>query len=720
MNIRASQEIPTPIRNIELRMPDQFNRLNVRTTENGQNSGDSNKYVNFNNPHKVSHEVQAQNNHANLQLCHQHKDSKIVDEKERKDLLKFGDMVKNRWRISYKIGGGGFGEIYQALDTQMDPEKIGQGDPDLTDLCSSCSIKGGNYIQRHTSAIAMTPSESDLRRHHCSRCGREFFSPSATFIRRAGIQRKFSEDGLESADSGNSSGHSERGSVPDNYVVAVKAESNTQSKQMLHMEVAVLRRLKGKKNFCDLITCGKTQRINYIVMTLQGKNLSDLRKKAPNRSFSHSTSLRIICKCLDALEELHNIGYLHRDIKPSNFCLRRDDPMEICLLDFGLVRPFIRPGTTNQVRPPRPSAGFRGTVRYASINAHEYRELGRHDDLWSMYYMLVEFLRGELPWQRKSGKNLVKQMKLETEPVNLGKESGLPPIIATTWVHELKSLNYFLKPNYRELRRVIEVWLLENRMEWNDPYDWQKQSMVRAESDVTFTPLFKRNQVSGRQFVQNIKRPVHHDSTGCLRRLDRRGFGSTGELKRFDTEEAEGGTTALGGKSTAAVCEDATTNKNMATEKIMQEDGHENFEDASEKMDGKEKILGSHSDLHVSGDEQRKATENADRQFLANSKGLDTEKQGANTNLRQKFLSVITLGRKKPGSEHPLPIICASIQHNSYPLSSTHQSIHLSPPINPHSYTHTQICIQRAKMGSYHIEEYIKNEYVCPTSSLLR
>ncbi|CDS35558.2 tau tubulin kinase 1 [Echinococcus multilocularis] len=75
--------------------------------------------------------------------------------------------------------------------------------------------------------------------------------------KRAGIQRKFSEDGLESADSGNYSGHSERGSVPDNYVVAVKAESNTQSKQMLHMEVAVLRRLKGRKNFCDLITCAQ-------------------------------------------------------------------------------------------------------------------------------------------------------------------------------------------------------------------------------------------------------------------------------------------------------------------------------------------------------------------------------------------------------------------------------------------------------------------------------
>lgn len=28
------------------------------------------------------------------------------------------------------------------------------------------------------------------------------------------------------------------------------------------------------------------------------------------------------------------------------------------------------------------------------------QEMGRHDDLWSLFYMLVEFMVGQLPWRK--------------------------------------------------------------------------------------------------------------------------------------------------------------------------------------------------------------------------------------------------------------------------------------------------------------------------------
>lgn len=48
-----------------------------------------------------------------------------------------------------------------------------------------------------------------------------------------------------------------------------------------------------------------------------------------------------------------------------------------------------------------------GTVRYASINAHKNKEMGRHDDLWSLFYMLVEFVNGQLPWRKIKDKEQV-------------------------------------------------------------------------------------------------------------------------------------------------------------------------------------------------------------------------------------------------------------------------------------------------------------------------
>lgn len=197
------------------------------------------------------------------------------------DLLQPGHIVKERWKVTKKIGGGGFGEIYEGTDLVTKEQ------------------------------------------------------------------------------------------------VALKLESAKQPKQVLKMEVAVLKKLQGREHVCRFIGCGRNDRFNYVVMQLQGKNLAELRRAQPRGAFSLSTTLRLGYQILKGIEAIHDVGFLHRDIKPSNFAVGRlvQTLRHIYMLDFGLARQYTN--AQGEVRPPRGAAGFRGTVRYASINAHRNREMGK-------------------------------------------------------------------------------------------------------------------------------------------------------------------------------------------------------------------------------------------------------------------------------------------------------------------------------------------------------
>ncbi|XP_005860378.1 PREDICTED: tau-tubulin kinase 2 isoform X1 [Myotis brandtii] len=294
---------------------------------------------------------------------------------EQPDILSVGILVKERWKVLRKIGGGGFGEIYDALDM--------------------------------------------LTREN----------------------------------------------------VALKVESAQQPKQVLKMEVAVLKKLQGKDHVCRFIGCGRNDRFNYVVMQLQGRNLADLRRSQSRGTFTISTTLRLGRQILESIESIHSVGFLHRDIKPSNFAMGRfpSTCRKCYMLDFGLARQFTN--SCGDVRPPRAVAGFRGTVRYASINAHRNREMGRHDDLWSLFYMLVEFVVGQLPWRKIKDKEQVGSIKERYDHKLMLKH--LPPEFSIFLDH-ISSLDYFTKPDYQLLTSVFDNSIKTFGVFESDPFDWEK------------------------------------------------------------------------------------------------------------------------------------------------------------------------------------------------------------------------------------------------------
>lgn len=290
-------------------------------------------------------------------------------------LLEAGIFVKEKWKITRKIGGGGFGEIYEAVDTS------------------------------------------------------------------------------------------------NGEAVAVKAESARQSKQVLKMEVAVLKGLQGKAHVCRFIACGRNDRFNYVVMSLVGRNLAELRRSQPRGMFTISTTIRLGRQILAAVENIHSVGFLHRDVKPSNFAMGRTSATSriVYMLDFGLARQYTN--ASGDVRPARPVAGFRGTVRYASVNAHHNREMGRHDDLWSLLYMLVEFVNGQLPWRKIKDKEQVGTMKEKYDYRLLLKHM---PHEFLELHDQLLSLNYYKKPDYQMIQNLFDEIMMRKNIRESDPYDWER------------------------------------------------------------------------------------------------------------------------------------------------------------------------------------------------------------------------------------------------------
>lgn len=119
---------------------------------------------------------------------------------------------------------------------------------------------------------------------------------------------------------------------------------------------------------------------------------------------------------LDAIEEVHNRNYIHRDVKASNFVLSQDF-QKVYIVDFGLAKKHLDDNTKCPVKQRR-RADFRGTVSFASLNAHNYIDLSRRDDLWSLYFVILDFLEEKLSWREVKEYTMDEVKDIKTKCLN--------------------------------------------------------------------------------------------------------------------------------------------------------------------------------------------------------------------------------------------------------------------------------------------------------------
>ncbi|QIZ71122.1 serine/threonine-protein kinase [Oxynema aestuarii] len=100
-------------------------------------------------------------------------------------------------------------------------------------------------------------------------------------------------------------------------------------------------------------------------------------------------ALRYIGQIGDALNRLHDRGFLHRDLKPFNILLRQDR-RDAVLIDFGLARAFVRDRVEEH-----PVYGSRG---FAPIEQYDQRALrGAYTDVYGLAATLYSLVTAQVP-----------------------------------------------------------------------------------------------------------------------------------------------------------------------------------------------------------------------------------------------------------------------------------------------------------------------------------
>ncbi|CAJ0592641.1 unnamed protein product [Cylicocyclus nassatus] len=266
------------------------------------------------------------------------------------------------------------------------------------------------------------------------------------------------------------------------YLAALKMEKKNPPVPMLKFELFILLHMEQKsktKHFCRVFDRGSEPEYNWIVITLAGRNFRFIRKACKDGKVSLASGLSVGIQSLKAIEELHKVGFVHRSLNPSTFAIGRvidGDPKDlrnVYILDFGFAHEYRH--HDGRHKPPRSNPSkYIGSARYAPRNAYLNRELSRMDDLEMWLYVVVELVKGALPWvaQRKA-KDIFDYQKSVRTGLGLREFLGGLPVEFVDIMKEVDKLSYSDEPRYNEIYGLMKNAIqMSGQQEF--PYDWEE------------------------------------------------------------------------------------------------------------------------------------------------------------------------------------------------------------------------------------------------------
>ena len=319
----------------------------------------------------------------------------------------------------------------------------------------------------------------------------------------------------------------------ENY--AIKMEHKTKEQGLLELEATIMSYLKGP-NIPYIKSYGYSGDFNVLVMQLLDKSLEDLINKYS--TFSSKTVAMLGYQMVNILQYIHDRHIIHRDIKPDNFVMgAKEDNAKLYILDFGLAKKYRSSRTLIQC-PYIKKKKLTGTARYASIHALEAYEQSRRDDLESVGYVLMYFLRGNLPWQglkvrsKEDRYKKILERKKETSSEDLCKNY---PHEFFEYVDYTRNLEYEENPDYDFLRQKFKDVLKGLNEEMDYIYDWTTSTDLKKRTNKKKEVVSEYGSEDNKDNNEKDLESNNHDQAESpAHQLDRN---DTRQIKRDDSQE---------------------------------------------------------------------------------------------------------------------------------------------------------------------------------------
>uniref|UniRef100_A0AC35F3H4 Protein kinase domain-containing protein n=1 Tax=Panagrolaimus sp. PS1159 TaxID=55785 RepID=A0AC35F3H4_9BILA len=174
----------------------------------------------------------------------------------------------------------------------------------------------------------------------------------------------------------------------DNIEYTLKAVKTSTYLEKFRNEKRVLMEIteSDSTKLCKLFDDGEKIGYTFLVMTLLGPDLDAIRLKAPEKKFAVGTTLSLGIECIEAIKELHSLGFVHNKITPKCFAVE-EKTHRIILYDFEDATRIV---TTKEDEEKAKEEDFYKPYSHYVASLPEPK-----NDLESLCYVMIRFVLGD-------------------------------------------------------------------------------------------------------------------------------------------------------------------------------------------------------------------------------------------------------------------------------------------------------------------------------------